>query len=770
MPDKKAKAKKQPELPSREQVLAFLAEYPGKAGKREIARAFGITGGARIALKRLLRQMSDDGLIEGRRKHVDLSGELHGVTVLTVTSRDADGELLAEPDSWDVETNGPPPLVLIEPASKNRRGPAPGVDDRILARITGKPADHEARYGASVIKVLERRPAEMLGVFVPTPRGGRIEPVNRRQRELEVTAAEAEGLADGDLVLAEIRKSTRNGPPTARIRERVGSMKSEKAVSMIAIFDHRLPFRFPQAVLDEADAAKPATARGREDWRKLPLITIDPADAKDHDDAVHAEPDLDNEGGFIVTVAIADVAYYVRPGSAMDREAQKRGNSAYFPDRVVPMLPERISNDLCSLRPRENRAAMAVRMRFDKSGRKTGHSFHRVLMRSAEKLSYEQAQAAIDGHPDEIAGPLLEPVLEPLWAAYRCLERGRRAREPLELDLPERKIRLTPDGHVDDIVTPPRLDAHKLIEEFMIQANVSAAETLEQHHTPLIYRIHDVPSPEKVETLAEFLKTLDIPLAKSGTMRPAQFNRVLAKAADTDKAHLVNQVVLRSQAQAEYNPANIGHFGLNLGRYAHFTSPIRRYADLLVHRALIAGPGDDKASPDEDRDAVLTEMGQHISFTERRAASAERDTVDRFTAAYMAERIGETLDGTVSGVTRFGLFVTLEPTGGDGLVTVFDLPDDRYHLHPKRQMLEGLRWGRRFMLGDRLRVRILEADAVSGTIRLKLADDDGVPEAEDEPAQQGERAWDPLAAKRRPPRRRAGPRSKKSRKITRDKR
>ena len=720
MPDKKAKAKKQPELPSREQVLAFLAEYPGKAGKREIARAFGITGGARIALKRLLRQMSDDGLIEGRRKHVDLSGELHGVTVLTVTSRDADGELLAEPDSWDVETNGPPPLVLIEPASKNRRGPAPGVDDRILARITGKPADHEARYGASVIKVLERRPAEMLGVFVPTPRGGRIEPVNRRQRELEVTAAEAEGLADGDLVLAEIRKSTRNGPPTARIRERVGSMKSEKAVSMIAIFDHRLPFRFPQAVLDEADAAKPATARGREDWRKLPLITIDPADAKDHDDAVHAEPDLDNEGGFIVTVAIADVAYYVRPGSAMDREAQKRGNSAYFPDRVVPMLPERISNDLCSLRPRENRAAMAVRMRFDKSGRKTGHSFHRVLMRSAEKLSYEQAQAAIDGHPDEIAGPLLEPVLEPLWAAYRCLERGRRAREPLELDLPERKIRLTPDGHVDDIVTPPRLDAHKLIEEFMIQANVSAAETLEQHHTPLIYRIHDVPSPEKVETLAEFLKTLDIPLAKSGTMRPAQFNRVLAKAADTDKAHLVNQVVLRSQAQAEYNPANIGHFGLNLGRYAHFTSPIRRYADLIVHRALIRALKLGKDGLPEAFDDKLETIAAEISATERRAMIAERETVDRLMAHWLSEHVGTTFNGRIAGVTRSGLFVELDESGADGFVPISTLGNDYFHHDEATHALRGEKTGETHRLGDRVRVRLKEAVPLAGGLRFEL--------------------------------------------------
>ena len=402
------------------------------------------------------------------------------------------------------------------------------------------------------------------------------------------------------------------GIPVAQVEELLGSLKSERAVSLIAIHAHGIPHTFPIAVQAEADTAKPATLEdGREDWRKLPLVTIDPADAKDHDDAVHAaiDPDPGNPGGFILTVAIADVAHYVRPGSALDREALHRGNSVYFPDRVVPMLPERISNDLCSLRPNEDRAALAVRMIIAADGRKKSHTFHRVLMRSAAKLSYQQAQAAVGGTPDDVTGPLLDNILKPLYAAYDALKRARDARGPLDLDLPERKIVLKHDGTVDRVITPERLESHRLIEEFMILANVAAAETLEHARVPQIYRVHDEPSVEKIEGLRKFLESLHISFSKGGALRAEQFNRILDRVKGQDVEKLINEVVLRSQSQAEYSAQNYGHFGLNLRRYSHFTSPIRRYADLVIHRGLIRARhfGAD-GLPDAQRNQELAEI------------------------------------------------------------------------------------------------------------------------------------------------------------------
>jgi ribonuclease R len=475
--------------------------------------------------------------------------------------------------------------------------------------------------------------------------------------------------------------------------------------------------------LREAEDAKPATLAGREDWRALPLVTIDPPDAKDHDDAVHAEPDPDpnNKGGYLVTVAIADVAFYVRPGSALDRDALIRGNSVYFPDRVVPMLPERISNDLCSLVPGEPRGALAVRMVIGNDGRKHSHSFHRILMRSAAKLNYAQAQAAIDGRPDDTTGPLLDPILKPLYEAYAVVKRARDERDPLDLDIPERKILLKPDGTVDRVIVPERLDAHKLIEEFMILANVAAAEMLEKKTLPLIYRVHDEPTLEKVHNLQEFLKTLDLPFAKSGALRPALFNRVLAQVKGHDSEPLVNEVVLRSQAQAEYSSENYGHFGLNLRRYAHFTSPIRRYADLIVHRALIRGLGlGEGALPETETVETLSEVAAQISVTERRAMKAERETADRLIAHFLADRIGATFQGRISGVTRAGLFVKLSDTGADGLIPIRTLGTEYFNYDETRHALVGTRSGAMHRLGDVVDVRLVEAAPVAGALRFEL--------------------------------------------------
>ncbi|MGB8397569.1 ribonuclease R family protein, partial [Bradyrhizobium sp.] len=459
------------------------------------------------------------------------------------------------------------------------------------------------------------------------------------------------------------------------------------------------------------------------DWRRMPLVTIDPPDAKDHDDAVHAEPDTDptNKGGTIVHVAIADVAFYVRPGSALDRDALLRGNSVYFPDRVVPMLPERISNDLCSLVPGEPRGALAVRMVIGHDGRKRSHSFHRVLMRSAAKLSYAQAQAAIDGRPDDLTGPLLDPILKPLYAAYALLKLARAERDPLDLDLPERKILLKPDGTVDRIIVPERLDAHRLIEEFMILANVAAAEMLEKKALPLIYRVHDEPTQEKVHNLQEFLKTLDLSFARSGALRPALFNRVLTEVQGQDYEPLVNEVVLRSQAQAEYSAENYGHFGLNLRRYAHFTSPIRRYADLIVHRALIRALGlGEGALPEDETFETLSEVAAQISVTERRAMKAERETADRLIAHFLADRIGASFQGRISGVTRAGLFVKLDQTGADGLIPIRTLGTEYFNYDETRHALVGSRSGAMHRLGDVVDVRLVEAAPVAGALRFEL--------------------------------------------------
>ncbi len=712
------------EFPSREQILAFLAEHPGEAGKREIARAFGIKGSARIPLKRILKEIEAEGLVVRRGKRLGKPGALPPVAVLLVTGRDADGELVGEPVNWEQE-DGPAPQIPIMPERHRSPGPMPGVGDKVLARIAEAPPGLEIAHVGRVIKVIARKPTAVLGVVrrVAGVPGGRILPVDKKQRTELMADDEALGDAeDGDLVEVSVQKAGRYGLPQARVAERIGSIKSERAVSLIAIHAHGIPHRFPEAVLEEAEAAKPARMTGREDWRKLPLVTIDPPDAKDHDDAVHAEPDADpgNAGGFIATVAIADVAYYVRTGSALDREGLLRGNSVYFPDRVVPMLPERISNDLCSLKEGVDRPALAVRMVFDAGGRQICHTFHRVMMRSAAKLSYQQAQAAIDGQLDDQTLPLLEPVLRPLWEAYACLKRGRDAREPLDLDLPERKIVLTPEGRVDRVVVPERLDAHKLIEEFMIQANVAAATELEKHKTPLLYRIHDNPSVEKLEGLREFLQTLDISLPRTGNMRPSQFNKILARVAGTGNAHLVNEVVLRSQAQAEYAPANIGHFGLNLRRYAHFTSPIRRYADLVVHRALIRALGLGKDGMPEGFEARLETIGSDISATERRAMAAERDTVDRLIALWLADRVGARFSGRISGVTKAGLFIALDETGADGFIPAATLGQDYFHYDEAARALIGRATGETHRLGDAVDVRLVEAAPFAGALRFEL--------------------------------------------------
>jgi ribonuclease R len=757
-----------PAFPTREQLLAFIKDHAGKAGTREIARAFGLKNADRAELKRILRDLADEGAVEARRKKLHKPGTLPQVTLADITTRSRDGELIAVPTEWDEEAHGEAPHILIASPRRPKPGEAAGIGDRALLRVD-KLSEHEGRatYSGRVIKVLDRARKRMLGIFRKLPGGGgRLIPVDKKSlgRELAIAAHATLDAEDGELVAADVAKEGRFGLPTGRIKERLGSLKSERAVSLIAIHVHGIPHVFPQAALAEAGAAKPAGLSAREDWRELPLVTIDPIDAKDHDDAVHAEPDRDpnNRGGYIVTVAIADVSHYVRPGSALDREALERGNSVYFPDRVVPMLPERISNDLCSLKPSVDRAALAVRMVIAPDGRKRSHTFHRVLMRSAAKLHYQQAQDAFDGRPDDLTGPIKQRILDPLHAAYRTVKRARDARGPLDLDLPERKILLKADGTLDRVIIPERLDAHRLIEEFMILANVAAAETLERAGTPLIYRVHDEPSLEKVEALRELLRTMDMSFPKGSVLRPSLFNDVLVRVKGTDTETLVNEVVLRSQAQAEYSADNYGHFGLALRRYAHFTSPIRRYADLIVHRALIRALklGDGGLPQDADI-KTLNEVSARISAAERRAMAAERETVDRLIAHHLADRIGATFEGRIGGVTRAGLFVKLDETGADGFIPARNIGDDYFQYHEDRHAMIGRSTGETYRLGDRVTVRLVEAIPVAGALRFDLLSSGrrerparrGVvpakPRAEDRPGRKQNSKNDRLPRKRR---------------------
>ncbi|HTZ67565.1 MAG TPA: ribonuclease R [Roseiarcus sp.] len=713
-------------LPSREDLIAFIRDRSGNVSPREIAKAYGAKNADRAALNRMLRELADDGHIDRRRKRLHHAGTLPPVVLADITGRDADGEFLARPTEWDEEAHGAPPVIRIATPRRARQSPrshgeAGGVGDRALIRIE-RAGDNE--FTGRVIKLIDRAKHRTLGIFRALPAGGgRLVPIDKKAlgRELNIAPGATASAVDGDLVAIDVTRHGRFGLPAGTVVERLGSIKSERAVSLIAIHAHDIPHVFPRAVLDEAQSARAATMDGREDWRHVAFVTIDPPDAKDHDDAVHAVPDPDpkNAGGHIVTVAIADVACYVRPGTPLDREAVKRGNSVYFPDRVVPMLPERISNDLCSLRPSEDRPALAVRMVIGRDGRKRSHTFHRVMIRSIAKLHYEQAQLAVSGRPDEDTEAIVERVLEPLYAAYRTVLRARAERSPLDLDLPERKIVLKSDGTVDRVIMPQRLESHKLIEEFMILANVAAAESCEKARVPLIYRVHDEPSPEKLNALREFLATIDINLPKGGALRPEQFNAILDRVKGHAVERLVNEVVLRSQAQAEYSPENFGHFGLNLRRYAHFTSPIRRYADLVVHRALIrtGGLGTDGLPEGIDLRG-LAEVSANISATERRAMKAERETSDRLIAHHLADRVGATFDGHVSGVTRAGLFVELDETGADGFIPARFIGDEYFRFdEPGRAFTSS---SLTYRLGDPVTVELVEAAPVAGALRFAL--------------------------------------------------
>lgn len=719
--NKKDQARPTP-FPTKADIIRFVEESPGIVGKREIARAFHVRGDERALLKDLLRDMASEGLLEqGHRRSVKSVAALPSVTVIEITGQDVDGELLAKPVKW-TDRKSDPPRIIVAPG-KLATG-ALGAGDRLLARLERQ---HDG-YEAKILKKLEATRDRMLGVY--RAKEARVVPTDKRERhELIVEQEDSGGAKDGELVLVEVRgsKNNRLGLKHARVVERLGDLNTPRSTSLIAIHAHGIPTEFPRDTVDEANAAQPVELGDRTDLRAIPLVTIDPVDARDHDDAVWAEPDPDpkNPGGWHVIVAIADVAHYVRAGSALDREAYRRGNSVYFPDRVVPMLPHELSSDLCSLLPGVDRACLAVSMWFDANGNKLSHKFVRGLMRSAGNLSYERVQAAYDGHPDEESGPLLEPVIKPLYAAYFARVKERTKRGPLDLDLPERKVELDELGNVKRIALRERYDAHKLIEEFMIAANVAAAEELEKRRTACMYRVHEPPAEEKLAALREFLDTLSLKLPKGQRLTPHHFNNVLSRSKDTAQSHIVSTVVLRSQSQAYYGPENQGHFGLALERYAHFTSPIRRYSDLLVHRGLIRGLRLGQDGLRDDAAASFNETGEHISMTERRAMVAERDANDRYMAAFMSDKVGSQFKGRISGVSRFGLFIALDETGAEGLAPISSLGWEFFRHDEKAHALVGGESGTIFRLGDPVTVRLAEAAPITGGLRFEVIYDAG---------------------------------------------
>jgi ribonuclease R len=706
-------------LPSKAEIRQWIAENPTKATGRDIARAFGIKGAARGDLARMIEEVfAEDG--HDRAPKAQREG-LPPVAVLEVLAPDADGDLFARPLEAGVPTDGPAILILPQ-----KGDPALGEGMRILARLT-KVEGEDHGYEARLIRALGTTAHKVLGIFRKSHEGGRIQPIDKgSDKEWRVTRGATLDAREGELVEAELVGKRAMGLPTARIVARLGDPSGPRAVSLIAIHQHGIPDDFPDAVMAEADAQVEAALGAREDLRDLPLTTIDPPDARDRDDAVMAEPDPDpkNPGGHILWVAIADVAHYVTPGSALDREARKRGNSTYFPDRVVPMLPDILSGDLCSLHENVDRACLAVRMVIDAEGNKLRHAFTRGLMRSKAALSYAQVQAAVDGAPDAATAPLL-PHLRALYAAYFSLKKARAARQPLELDLPERKIVLNDEGQITSISYAERFDAHKLIEEFMVLANVAAAEELIRLKSPLLFRVHEEPSPEKIEALREVAEASGFVLAKGQVLKTAHLNRLLEQATGSEFAELINITALRSMTQAYYAPTNFGHFGLALKNYAHFTSPIRRYSDLIVHRGLIAGHGwgrDGLSAWDRDN---LDETAKQISDTERRSMAAERDTTDRYLAAYLADRVGTEFSGRIAGVQRFGLFVKLDETGADGLVPIRSVGREFFTYDEDSQTLTGEQTGQVLGIGQRVMVRLAEATPTTGGLVLDLLSVEG---------------------------------------------
>jgi len=704
-----------------QRLFDYLNEIKKPMTKREMAKAFDLKGSERIALKEAIRDLMDSGKIKKTaQKTYVTSGDdyIPAVAVLKVVKVTDEGEVYALPhgDEELVEQIKDPIYISV------RGKKSCGLGDRILVKL--KTHEDGELSGLLMRGLGEDVTKTIAGRAIETAKGWIVEPVNKSARETYKLSNPNDDLVDGHLVEITIEKQVGRGSmrqSVAKLKSIIGHDDDPKAISLIAMYEKGLVAEFPDNVLAQCEGLKVPELGKREDLRDLPLVTIDGADARDFDDAVFAEK-LD-DGGFHIIVAIADVSHYVQRETALGQEAYRRGNSTYFPDRVVPMLPEALSNDLCSLRPHEDRACMGFHLYINDMGNLIKWKPFRGLIRSHARLIYEQVQAAFDGVTDDLTAPLLDDVLRPIHQAFVVLDKARSRRGALDINMPERQIKIDETGTMTGVTLRERYDAHKMIEEFMILANVAAAEALEAKNAPCIYRIHDQPDSDRIDNASNFLEGFGLNLAKGNVPKPDVLNSLLKKVEGEDHAHLVNEVILRSQSQAVYSPDNIGHYGLALQKYGHFTSPIRRYADLIVHRSIIRayGLGDDGLTDEET--VTLAEIADRISKTERNSMEAERSSVDRFTASYLETRISAEFSGRISGVTNFGLFVRLDENGADGLIPIKSIEGDFYEHVESAHALVGRRTGRIFRLCAPVRVIIREADRLTGSCILKLTDD-----------------------------------------------
>jgi len=711
-------------LPTRKQILDFIASSDQPAGKREIARAFGLSGQTKIDLKRLLKDMADEGLIDsspGRAFHQ--AGGVPKVTVLRVAAVDDGGAIWAVPEQWHAE--GPPPRLRVLERGKRS---ALGIGDRVLARTEEKGQG----FVAHPLKKLARSAELTLGVVKQEGERFWLSPVDKRERR-ELFISDLKDAQPGDLVLCEVT----GRPPrvSARVDAVLGDPFAPRSFSLIAIHKHGLRAEFAQEAIDEAHRVSTQALGEREDLTHLPIVAIDPEDARDHDDAIWAE--ADGEGGWNAIVAIADVSFYVRPGSELDREARARGNSVYFPDRVVPMLPEELSADICSLKAGEERAAMACHLKIGKDGTLKSWRFTRAKICVAANIAYEDAQVAMDAAEEErvevsspvcfmapVEGPvpqeLVDKALKPLWGCWRALFAARQKRDLLELDLPERRVMLDEKGRITSIAPRDRLDAHRLVEDFMIAANVAAARAIEAKKAQVMYRVHEPPSREKLVALKDYLKTFGVEFSLGQVIKPGTFNRIIERVGDANGREEIMEQLLRTQMQARYGPERLGHFGLALATYAHFKSPIRRYADLLVHRALVKAYKLGEGGLPQGDEERFEQIGEQISMLERRAMEAERETIDRYVAAYLADQVGQLVECRITGVQPFGFFASVENLGGDGLVLAKDLGQEYFRYDEAARTLVGDETGETYRVGQRLTLRLADANPVSGALRYEL--------------------------------------------------
>ena len=709
-------------LPTKKQIQDWIKDNPKKSSKREIAKAFGIKGSMRVELKKVLKELTLSGEIDKNKKSFKNPNQLPSVCILQMMASTSDGDLFARPVDWKGDV--PEPIVLMVFRASD---PALAYGDRVLAKVSIV-QDEQYQYEGRIIRVLKKTPKNTLGIFKETAEGGRILPIEKSGREWSVKLSDALDAKDGELVEAEQIKGKRaSGLYAARVINIVGDPSGPKAVSLIAIHQHGIPHQFPEDVLNESENSNFSVDAKREDLTKIPFVTIDPSDARDHDDAVYSHPDKDpsNIGGHVLWVAIADVAHFVKPGSALDKEARKRGNSTYFADRVVPMLPDRLSGDLCSIHEGIERPCLAVCITIDKSGKKLKQTFHRANIKSVASLNYEEVQKSVEGTVNEKVKPHFENVIKPLYECYFCLKKSKDCRQPLDLDLPERKVELFKNGRVKAVVLKERFDSHRLIEEFMILANVAAAEELSKARSEFLYRVHEEPTPEKLNALREVAQSAGFNLAKGQVLQTSHLNDLLTKSKQSDLSELISMTTLRSMSQAYYSRENFGHFGLALKKYAHFTSPIRRYSDLITHRALISSLGLGCDGLKEMDSEKLEGTAKHISDTERRSMVAERDTTDRYLASYLSEKVGNEFEGKISGVAKFGFFVRLNESGAEGIVPVRTLGTDFYYYDDRTNTLRGSETGLIIGLGQRATVRLKEVDPIAGGIAFDALNIDG---------------------------------------------